>query len=511
MNKHPRLAAFAIVLLALVAGVLVALGADRAGGPFTPLPAAIVALVIMGLFAWRAVDGLIAFGLWVLLADTVEHWTQMDLRLVDEIGVPLLLLTALVRHRDRLDPPRPRLREGALGVLLVCGLASSVANGVPPGVWLPGLALLAKGFAFFYLVLSLRVRTDELTQVTRTFFVVGAVIVIIGALQFVAPEVTRAVFRLPPFGQQRGSIEVVNSLFTHPALFGWLAAFLSLFLFARFVVLREWWALGLAVAFGGGSVLSGRRIQLVGLLAGVLTAVVRALATGRARLQTVLTGAAVLVVISAVAVPLLGGYYGAALAEYVEPPQVIGEIFSDTPDPAVVSKMHPRNALYFGSVAVAIDRAPLGAGLGRFGSHMSRVEYSPVYAEFGMDATYGIRAQEPIAVTDTFWPMILGETGFAGLAAAIAFFGAIGVAAWRAVSTRPASASQAFQLGALLVYVEALVRSMTSAVFVAPPIAYLVFGAVALSLGMAERSRSGQVHQSDVHDPVAGPHPVEHA
>ena len=53
-----------------------------------------------------------------------------------------------------------------------------------------------------------------------------------------------------------------------------------------------------------------------------------------------------------------------------------------------------------------------------------------------------------------------------------------------ATARRGAIPVRVFTLGALLVYVEAVVRSAASGVFVAPPISYWAFGAAALSLAV---------------------------
>jgi hypothetical protein len=55
---------------------------------------------------------------------------------------------------------------------------------------------------------------------------------------------------------------------------------------------------------------------------------------------------------------------------------------------------------------------------------------------------------------------------------------------WRAAAPTGPLETRALTLAALIVFVEALVRSLTSAVFVAPPIAYFVFGLAGLSLAM---------------------------
>ena len=518
MRLHPVIATLAVVLTVVAGAFLATLGADRLLGPGPVALSAIVALIVAGAFAWRLADGLLVFGLTVLLADSVEHWTTLDLRYIDEIAIPLLILIGLAVHRSRLVLPRPGVREAALGVLVAAGVVSSLVAGVPASIWIPGLGLLLKGFAFFYLVLSLPLRAEELGRIAGAFFVVGMAIIGIGLLQFVAPDAARAIFGLPPFDQQRGSIQVVHSIFTHPALYGWLAVFLSLFLFARFIVLREWWALALSVALGAASLLSGRRAPVVGLLAGVVVAVAHQIGAGRARVRTLITAVMLVGVIAAVSLPTFGDFYRWTLVEYVEPPELIAEVLSESPDPAVIAPMAPRNALYVGSIAIARDHLPLGAGIGRFGSHMSREAYSPEFARYGLAQVNGLRPEAPIAVTDTFWPMVLGETGVIGLVAALLFFASIGLQLWRAGLDALPAGARAIAIGGLLVFVESLVRSLISPAFVAPPIAYFAFGtaAVAITLGRgagpAEEAAGvsgGEADEERVHHTVDGSHAVE--
>src|SRR3954470_2238084 len=96
---------------------------------------------------------LLLFALFVLFYHTLARWLTPDLRHIDEVVVPLLFVAAAIRtrpwRRGLLDP----LREGALLVMFVAGIGSSLVNGVPGSVWLLGLLLLVKVFAFLYVVL----------------------------------------------------------------------------------------------------------------------------------------------------------------------------------------------------------------------------------------------------------------------------------------------------------------------------------------------------------------------
>ncbi|HEX7195979.1 MAG TPA: hypothetical protein VF364_03995 [Candidatus Limnocylindria bacterium] len=482
MKTRPVIQSLAMVL----AASSVAVGAAALGGWLFgdgPIASSAIAVaVITLLFAWRPAEGLAAFGLLVLLDGTVAHWFGTDLQYLDEMAIPTLILAAAVLHRSRIRLPRPGLREAGLGLLLIAAVASTLINAVPPDVWLPGLALLVKGFVFFYLVTSLRFGEDELRRISGVFLIVGLVITAIGWIQFIDPSLARGLFNLPNFEQQRGEITVVNSVFTHPALYGWLTAVVSLFLYARFAIARSWPALVLAIAVNAGTLISGRRTPVISVAAALVVGFARQVISGRVTARIWAAVAVGVLMIGLVSVPLLGEFYLTTLDRYVAPRAAVREAFEEEPEAWRLKQMQPRVALYVSSLAIGRDYFPLGTGIGRFGSHMSREVYSPVYKEYGLQRVSGLRERKPIAVTDTFWPMILGETGVLGLAGLLLFVGALGRDLWRAAGREARPMVRIFSLGALLVFVETIVRSSTSAVFVAPPVAYFVFGIFALAL-----------------------------
>ena len=53
--------------------------------------------------------------------------------------------------------------------------------------------------------------------------------------------------------------------------------------------------------------------------------------------------------------------------------------------------------------------------MGTFGSRIAQRFYSPLYYKYGMTTTLGMDPIWPAFACDTFWPMILGETGVIGL------------------------------------------------------------------------------------------------
>jgi len=350
-----------------------------------------------------------------------------------------------------------------------------------------GLALLFKAIALLYVVSWLRLTVDDAVRMGFVVIAVGLVIGALGFVEWLDPTAFQAALGLPPFDQSRVSVTVIRSVFLHPAQYGWLTAYTSLLLYAVFLTGRSWWALPLAIALNLGTVVSGRRTPLLGVLAGLVIGLAWQFRTVGSRLSLMRTWvplAAALVVLGALLLPIIGGLYRYTINEYLPSPVAVTELFSEDPDPNVVSTLHPRTALYLGSVAVAKDRLPLGAGFGRYASHLSRAEYSPIYAEYGLDRINLLGPDRPDAVTDTFWPMVLGETGLIGLMAALTFFGSVLLSLWRGGSAATSPAVRAICLGVLMVFIEGLVRSLTASVYTAPPIAYFVLGAAGVSIAV---------------------------
>ena len=187
MRLHPLLASFLLSVGSAALAFLAAIAVDAVGlGPVAA--SATAAVIVATAYALRPVDGLLAFGLLLLLTGTVAFWTGVDVRYGDEIGVVLLVVTALAVHRRRLAFPRPGWRELALGVFFVAGIVSSLVQAVPAEVWILGLALLAKTFVFLYLVMSVRVTSDEVRRMSTVALAVALVILGIGVIELLAPD-----------------------------------------------------------------------------------------------------------------------------------------------------------------------------------------------------------------------------------------------------------------------------------------------------------------------------------
>lgn len=78
-----------------------------------------------------------------------------------------------------------------------------------------------------------------------------------------------------------------------------------------------------------------------------------------------------------------------------------------------------RAMLTLASPFVAMDHFPFGSGWGTFASAFSVEPYSPVYGMYRMAGIWGLSPDFHDFVSDTYWPMVLGQCGFFGFAALV--------------------------------------------------------------------------------------------
>lgn len=74
-----------------------------------------------------------------------------------------------------------------------------------------------------------------------------------------------------------------------------------------------------------------------------------------------------------------------------------------------------RSALLRGSFTVANSMFPLGSGFGTYGSNISAEYYPTLYYELGFNRIYGLTPDNPAFLIDSFWPIVIGQFGWAGL------------------------------------------------------------------------------------------------
>lgn len=75
-----------------------------------------------------------------------------------------------------------------------------------------------------------------------------------------------------------------------------------------------------------------------------------------------------------------------------------------------------RNVLLLKCFKIAKDHFPFGAGFGTYASHYSGKYYSPLYPMYSLSSIHGLKPNDVAFVSDSFWPMIIGQNGYLGFA-----------------------------------------------------------------------------------------------
>ena len=478
-----------------IAALLVALLVLPAIASVLPLPQEVRnyavpvggALLIVALYVWRPAEALVAMALFMMFSETTAWYLGRPIKRIDEFSLlllaPIAAWRALPSWRTWLWWPR----DLPIAAALLAGLISSLVAQVPISVWLPALLLLSKAILFFYIVMLSRVTAEEVNAGLWVVIGAGVVVSLLGLVELFNPNAFQDVLNLNHYVRLRSENVVVKSLFVHPALFGFFTSVVALLLLSRYLVTRQLRWLVLSVFIAAGPFLSARRRAILALAAGALAALgasTRFLHGRREFLRTWLPAAGGAVLLSGLFLSLLTGLYDSTLKDYigvgVEPTPAPGEVIVEPIGEG--QNERARFALYRGSFEIARDRIPLGGGLGRFGSWMSRQAYSPLYYEYGLSNVRGLKPDSPTAATDTFWPQILGELGVIGLIGYVAFLAALGWILWREFLRDDGTEARILRLAAGMVLAQALIESAASSMFNSPSRVYLVmllFGAVA--------------------------------
>jgi hypothetical protein len=471
--------------------------ADLSGPLRYLVPFSGAALIVLT-YLRRSAEALLTVGVLVAFYDSIDLHVD-SFKQIDEMAVGLLFLIAFARVARAWREWSYWPRDGAILGAVALGVISSLVYAVPITTWAPAILLITKGVAFLYAAMWTRFRAFELSAGTKVVLAVGLVVMVLGVIELFNPIGFQQFFGLNEYYRHRGENVVVKSLFVHPALFGWFTALVALFLYARYTVSRGRLWLALALFMSIGPFLSARRRAILALGAGILAAFVES--TRRERRPRLLlrqwwpVGAGMLVLIIIFLPSLVGlvGLTGRYLPPAPTPPPPLP---GETPAPVIGGygeNPQARIALYGGSLQVARDYFPLGAGLGRYGSWMSRVDFSPLYSKYHLTRIRGLRPSNSQYVTDTFWPQILGELGVFGLLLYIGFMATLGLMLWREAGRFDGPLLQIFRLGTGMVFAQAIIESFASSMFHSPPRVYLLYLALGVVASIAwRRERSSE-------------------
>jgi hypothetical protein len=421
---------------------------------------------------------LIFFGVFLLLqgliAENCKEWPLLYkcVKYADEVFVLLSFLFIVSFQLMKGTVPLKTGIEWPLALFLLVGVTSSIMAQVPLSIAGVQFFLYIKGFLLFYIFANLAIDKTILHKYLRIFSCVAFIIFALGVMDFAAPNWFRAITGNVAYVDYRAGVPSVKSLFTHPGVFGWFMSFVALFILAFFFVSGKLRYFSLSILFSYGVVFSMRRKALAGLLTAAATFFLFV------KLLNKKNVAFFVILCLAVLVPnydkiefLYSNVVENYAHDYVD--RELGQPYKAA-----------RNVLYFTSVKIAVDYFPLGAGLGRYGSWMSVEHYSPLYDKYGISQVKGLSREEPHFICDTFWPMIIGETGWAGLLLYCWIILTILRKIYEFTKNTTTTYFKTFSLGALMIFCEGLIESVAQPVFVHPPECYFIFGATGVTFAL---------------------------
>lgn len=391
--------------LALLAAVPLGLGA---ASPYRLQLAAGLcgAALVAGLWTWarRDMPGLLA-ALWAFqlvrwpLAGALPHAAASAIdQLTDVAAVVALLAFAWTV----IDPDDERRRLGFLLpalALAVVGLASTLLHGAHGGVSpaLVGMWLTIKLWLLVGLVVAMPWTRADAERVMRIVLGAGTVVALLGILDYVTHGAVATALRS---NVSFGAISTYRAgaaqgVYGTPNEFNLSMSLLVALALARVAAgERGWRDVGMLMIFVAAAVVS-LRLKAVLSLAAVFVVVTGVLALRGQR--------------GALALLVAGVLAGGAI--YAVEGHVIRQQVANYQSTEATA----RRDLYRVSGQIARADVPFGVGFGRFGSAPSRDHYSAVYAQYGLDRTWGLTRQFPRFIADLSWPAILGESGIAGL------------------------------------------------------------------------------------------------
>lgn len=398
-----------------------------------------------------------------LLSDKVAKEFSL-LRNADELLIlAFLIMTAAKKYRLKIpwefsDP----LVYCTVGIL-VSGFLSSFKESVPLFISVSGSYLFIKGILLFFVCSQYRFTPLQLKRFLNLIIGFTVVVSMLAIIELFDPNsFHKLLWPNLILNYERAGIIPIQTIFGHPGDFGWFMAFVSVFAFGHFIVFSKKRYLVLFTTAIAGVFFSLRRKPLIGILLGSGAGIIAG-----SKMQTKIPFVKIITGVLAFSLLI---YLVVGDVIYTLVVVTVKEYFSES------SLYHARNILALGSIKIALDYFPLGTGFGRYGSWMSVVNYSPVYHKYGLSSIWGLSPSYPNYINDTFWPMVLGESGIFGFILYLLFFIYLIKKLWKGFSQENNIVYKSFVLSSLLVLIEGLSESIALPTFSKSPQAYWVLG-----------------------------------
>lgn len=409
----------------------------------------------------------------VLLGSGLSVATGRDqLGYLDE-AVVLMSLAAFTSTRI-LQRQRIRALPGQTWILLylILGAIGGIIREVPFLLAAQSSFLILKGFIFAFALAQIDWSANDIRKMVKPGAWVIVFALAMSLINLAIPEQWLDLFGRSPRVDYRLGLPSLMGPFDHPLVFGQFMALTAVAIIAyRANVKKSFISGALLIGTIFGSILSWRRKAIVAMIIAGVAAL--SITPGKKVSTTVR------VIFIAPLVILLGWDSLMTVTDWT-----YEQYFANVEETA-------RTLLYRDSFIIAAAAFPFGVGFGRFGSFLASQEYSPEYIALGYPHVYRMGAgAEGGFLSDTFWPAILGEAGYLGLAAFT-----IGLVVLARQGKKLADTSNDPHLrwiGIVSVawFVEFAVESVAAPVFNSAPLFVLCFGAAGVVVSLVAQQQA---------------------
>ncbi|MGI9822593.1 hypothetical protein [Agromyces sp. Marseille-Q5079] len=450
-------------------GVLVALAATPLMLVAPPLIAVVAGgfvLVVLAAFLPKA------FAFAALCTIILSTLAQTFLGSAGSIADEAVIVLALVAFSTRRLVTERRLiaLPGMWWFLafVAVGLLSSLVGAVSLSISVQAMFLAVKGLVFAFALAQLRWNVEDLKVLVRLGAIAGGVLVLTAVANLIAPGPwSQLVANRPPFAIVNG-IPALQGPFQHPAAFGRLSSILAVGVLSYRLLVRRSWPSAVLLVFSSAMALLTFQVKsIVSLLSTMGLLLLRY--GGPIRYIAILA-------------------FGPLLAMLVLPPLI--ELVGGDVEIYIVQES-ARSLLTTGSLQVAADHFPWGAGFGRYASFYASLYYSPEYVNLGFEDVYGLgRGEDGMFLNDTQWPAILGETGWFGAACFAAGIVTVFVSLARRTSADEHVLVRWLRVAGIAWLILIIIESVGAPVFVSAPAFPFAFAAAGVIASFRDRARN---------------------
>lgn len=356
----------------------------------------------------------------------------------DEVVTILLMIVALWNLLKRKEVfsflPQEKRAAFFLGCFVAIGLTGGVLSGVQPAVFPIAVDVFACIKFFVALLSGIVVFHRGSEDVVQACIVIARIVIVIAA-------VCAAMNLFIDIGMcttnLRAGIRPFSFVFYHPYVVNVMCAgFVALFA-TNLKDNRIFIGLALVVMV---STLRAKGIAFV------VVALIILLTLGRGRQLSLKA-----VVLAVVAALIVGA----------------GQLVSYYTDPEAA-----RLQLTLASLEIAGDYLPFGAGFATFGSNITASSdyYSSLYYDYGISDVWGLRPTATQFISDTFFPILLGQCGWLGFVCYMAFL----VEVLQGIRIRVSSSSVG-SISVLLIVVFLLLSCLSDSAFFSNWAIYLAY------------------------------------